>query len=1060
LLFVGLESERKVYASSNSKSNVMKKQVRKRSVGRYGFLFFFLGLLVAGYQGKGQELNVAGRVTSAEDGTPLPGVSITIKGTSTGTQTDIEGRYTLSASRGSVLVFSYIGTVSQEIAVGNATTIDVALAADVKTLSEVVVTAFGIQQEKRSINYAAQIVSAEVLTRNAEPNIVTALQGKVAGAYIQNSGGAPGAGTNIVIRGLTSVDPNRSSSPLFVIDGIPISNETYSGNLLPSTGSNAPLIAGSSARNSGEQYSNTNRAADLNPNDIESMSILKGPAATALYGLRAANGAVIITTKKGKAGAANIRFNTSVGWDEVNKVPEIQRLYREGTSGVRRVGVPGAGTPFQTFGPRITANDPIYDNFTNFFRTGLRISNDLGVSGATEKASYTTSVSHLYQKGIVPHSDWNRTTARVSGAFNINSKLTVSGSVTYSNSGGQRPQGGDKSIMSALNYHTTSVDVNDYINPDGTIKSYAGTIIDNPRYVAEFSTLTDNVNRSLGNVGFTYNPTNWLTIDYKLGADIYSDARTRIAPNGLDISSQVGGFVIEDRSNYREINSNLLVTATHSFSEDLKGSILLGNSLLDISQDVVNVRGENFTLPGNYSLNNTINKFTEKGGYKRRIAGIFADAKLEYRNRLYLNITGRNDWSSTLPKQNRSFFYPSVSLGYVFTESLGLSNNGIFSYGKVRASWAQVGKDASPYQVGDYYQAASRFPFGSVGGIRRSTTAGGTENLKPETTTSLEIGAELKFFGNRLSLDATYYKANSVDQIVEVPISNTTGYARFVTNAGELQNQGVELLLGATPFQKGDFSWDISLNWSKNVSKVISLPEGINEIVFQDDRIVNKLVIGGSAGDLYGRPYQRDAQGRLLIGADGYPFWTDAFVKVGNALPDWQGGITNTFNYKALSLSFLIEVRQGGDVYDTGLRNRLRNGIDERTALRDVQVIFDGVTSSGEANSTPVIISGDAFYRNPEGRYNGVADIILQDASWVRLRNASISYTMSRSTIQRLPFQNVRLTVSGNNLVLLTPYKGFDPEGTSYGAGSNLFGYTGLNIPATRNVTVTAGFTF
>jgi TonB-linked SusC/RagA family outer membrane protein len=1029
----------------------MNQNVRKNLFGWKSFLLLITWLHVAGFQAKAQDMSISGRVTSAEDGTTLPGVSVTIKGTSTGTQTDAQGRYQLSAASGSVLVFSYIGTVSEEITVGNATVIDVVLAADLKTLGEVVITALGIQQEKRAVNYATQSISSETLTRNAEPNIVTALQGKVAGAYIQSSGGAAGAGTNIVIRGLTSIDPNRPSSPLFVVDGIPISNETYSSNILPTSGSNAP--------NSSEQYSNTNRAADLNPNDIESMSILKGPAATALYGLRAANGAVIITTKKGKAGAASIRFNTSVGWDQVNKVPEIQRMYREGASGVRRMGVPGASTPFQTFGPKITANDPIYDNFTNFFRTGLRISNDLGVSGANEKASYTTSISNLYQQGIVPNSDWNRTTARVSGAFNINSKLTVSGSVMYSNSGGKRPQGGDKSIMSALNYHTTSADVNDYINPDGTVNSYAGTIIDNPRYLAEFSTLTDNVNRSLGNVGFTYNPTSWLTIDYKLGMDVYSDARTRVAPNDLDISYQVGGFVIEDRNNYREINSNLYITATRSFGEDWKGSLLLGNNLLDISQDQVNVRGEGLTLPGNYSLNNTINKFTEQGGYKRKIAGVFADAKLEYRSRLYLSLTGRNDWSSTLPRQNRSFFYPSVSLGYVFTESLNLSTSSVFNYGKVRASWAQVGKDAPPYFVGDYYQAATRFPFDGVGGIRRSGTAGGTENLKPETTTSVELGAELKFLSNRLSLDLTYYKANSTNQIVQVPVSNTTGFSRFITNAGEIQNQGLELLLGITPLQTSNFSWDISLNWSKNVSKVISMPPGINEIIFQEDRIVNKLVVGGSAGDLYGRPYQRDAQGRLLIGSDGYPFWATDLVKVGNALPDWQGGITNTFNYKALSLSFLIEVRQGGDAYDTGMRNRLRNGVDARTSLRDVQVIFDGVTSTGEANTRPVVLSGDAFYRN-EGRYNGAADILLQDASWVRLRNASVSYTLSRSKMPRLPFQSLRLSVSGNNLILITPFKGFDPEGTAYGAGNNAFGYTGLNIPATRNVTVTAGFTF
>ncbi|MBC7920006.1 MAG: SusC/RagA family TonB-linked outer membrane protein [Ferruginibacter sp.] len=1028
---------------------------RERTKPRHHCLGFALRsglLLLLALPSFAQNRTVSGRVTAAEDGSPLPGVSVTVKGTTAGTQTDADGRYQLSASEDNTLVFSYIGTLTQEIRVGSAATLDVVLVADAKQLSEVVVTAFGIAQERRAVNYAVQQISSDVLTKNAEPNVVNALQGKVAGAYIQSSGGAAGAGTTILIRGLNSISPNRSSSPLFVIDGVPISNETYAGSQLPSSGSNSP--------GSNEQYSNTNRAVDLNPNDIESLSVLKGPAATALYGLRAANGAVIITTKRAKVGAPSVRFNTSVGWDEVNKVPGIQRQYREGTSGVRRIGVAGAGTPFQTFGPKVTENDPVYDNFTHFFRTGLKVNNDVGLSGATDRASYTTSASHLYQKGIVPNSDWKRTTVRVGGSFNINDKLSVSGAVTYSNSGGSRPQGGDKSVMSALNYHTTSADVNDYINPDGSIRSYAGSIIDNPRYLAEFSTLKDNVNRNIGNVGFTYKPLDWLTVDYKLGADIYSDSRTRLAPNGLDISSQVGGFVIEDRNNYREINSNLYITATKSFGEDLKGSLLVGNNLLDIREDVVNVRGEGFTLAGNYSLNNTVNKFTNKGGRRNKLSGVFADAKLEYKGTLYLSLTGRNDWSTTLPKQNRSFFYPSVNLGYLFTESLGLSNSNVFNYGKLRVAVAGVGKDASAYQTGTYFQAASRFPFNGVGGVRRSTTSGGTEDLQPESTTSLELGTELRFFGNRLSLDLTYYKAVTDGQIVEVPISNVTGYAAYITNAGEIRNEGFEALVNATPVRLGNFSWDVSLNWSRNKSEVLSLPEGLSEIVFQDDRIVNKLVVGGSAGDLYGRPYRRDAQGRLLIDANGYPTWTDAFVKVGNALPDWQGGVTNTFTYRALALSFLVEVRQGGDVYDTGLRNRLRNGVDERTAVRDQQVVFEGVTETGEVNAKEVILSGDAFYRNPEARYNGVADILLQDASWVRLRNASLSYLLTKAAIGRLPFQTVRFTVSGNNLVLLTKYRGFDPEGTAYGAGSNSFGYSGLNIPATRNVTVAASITF
>jgi TonB-linked SusC/RagA family outer membrane protein len=997
-----------------------------------------------------QPTTVTGTVNDLENGSLIPGVNVTLKGTTRGTITDAAGNFSIDVPPDAVLTVSFIGYKTQEVVVGGSTSLTIQLEVDVTALSEVVVTALGVKQEKRALGYAAQELKGSELTNSRPTNIVSALQGRVAGVRIQNSSGAAGAGTSILIRGVNSLSPNRSSEPLFVIDGVPMSNETLVGNNLPSNSLN--LTEGK------DQYSQSNRAIDLNPDDIETLTVLKGPAATALYGLRASNGVVIVTTKKGQAGKPQVSYTGSVGWDEVNKTPGIQRQYREGANGVRRLGVPGAGTPFQTFGPRITENDPIYDNLKDFFRTGTRINNSLSVSGGNERSTYFTSVSHLKQKGIVPNSDWERTTFKLTGNHAFTKRFSMRGGAMYSNSGGTRPQGGDKSIMSALTYHTTSVDVNDYINPDGSIKSYAGTTIDNPRYLAEFSTLTDNVNRIIGYLGTNIQLADWLTADYQLGVDYYGDSRTRIAPAGLDITNTINGFIVEERHTYREINSNFLLTATHSFSPDLKGSVMVGNNVLDINYNQINARGEGFGMEGFYDLSNTANKFTIEDGLIRRLVGVFGDAKLEYKSMIYVNVTGRNDWSSTLPKENRSFFYPSINAGYVFTETLGLSSNPVFNYGKLRASWAQVGKDASAYQIGQYYEVARDFPFNGVNGFRKSTTVG-SENLRSEKTTSLEFGTELKFFNNRLSLDATYYRALSENQIVEVPVSNVAGLSRYVTNAGEIRNQGVEVLLTGTPLRTRDFSWDVSLNWSANRSRVLSMPEGISEIMFMDDRIANKVEVGGSIGDLYGRPYKRDANGQLIIDASGYPVWSDVpLKKVGNALPDWMGGVINTFSWKGLSLSFLIEIREGGDVYDTGLRNRLRNGIDERTSERYVYRVFEGVTATGEPNTTPAWIDHN-FYRD-EDAYNGVSEILLQDASWVRLRSANISYTFGKSILGKSPFTSLTVSVAGNNLLLFTPYRGYDPEGSAYGSGNNTFGYSGLNIPTTRSVTLSVSANF
>lgn len=1007
-----------------------------------------------------QSRSISGNVTDLSDDTPLPGVNIIVKGTTTGTVTDVDGNYKLTVPEDAqTLVFSSVGYVTKEVNIGNQTEIHVQLSPDVQSLQEVVVTSFGIEREKKALGYAVQELQGEEITQTKQPNIINALQGKVAGVTIQSSGGQPGAGANIIIRGITSLSPTANNQPLFVIDGIPVSNETIAGNMLPSAGSNSP--------GSSEQYAFSNRAVDINPDDIENISILKGPAATALYGLRAANGAVIITTKKGKAGKATINVSSSYGLDVLNKWPDIQTTYREGRFGRLRFYSDGEPLRFQTFGPPVREGVPVYDNFQRFFETGSRFDNSVSVSGGSEKATFFTSVSRLDQEGIVPFSGWDRTTLKVSGTSQFSDKLGVSGAVNYINSGGTRASSGDKSIFSSLSYYSPTFDVNDYINPDGTQRDFSGGIIDNPRYIARFSNLEDDVNRIFGNLGFNYKVTDWLSLDYKIGTDVYSDSRNRVGPPNTDVGSQVNGFIIEEKINYQEINSNLFITASKDITEQFRGSILIGHNLTDIRSDLINVRGEGFALRNFNDLSNATNFFTYKDASLHRIVGVFTNIELEYAGTVFLTLTGRNDWSSTLPEDNRSFFYPSANLGYIFTETLGLGESNIFNYGKLRLSYAEVGKDAGPYQVGRYFERTPGFPFLGINGFRIDEQLGSPE-LKPERTTSYEIGTDLRFFNNHFGIDLTYFVQNSQDQIVPVPVSNATGFSTFITNAGEIQNRGIELLIDVTPVQVGNFQWTASLNWSRIRNEVLSMPEGVDEIIFTDAfYIQNKLVEGGSAGDLYGFAFRRDNQGRLLIDDNGFPSVNNTeYVKVGNALPDWQGGLTNTFSYKGLSLSFLLELRQGGDVFDVSLRNSIRNGILKETERRYEQVIFKGVRNVGTdenpeyvENDIPVEITGENLYRDGN-RYNNAAEVILQDASWFRLRNLSLSYSLPANMLDDTLFKNVQFSFTGNNLFLSTPFRGFDPEGSQFGSGSNSFGFTGLGAPQTRSFTLGVNVTF
>jgi TonB-linked SusC/RagA family outer membrane protein len=1005
---------------------------------------------------KAQNGGIRGKVTD-QDGIEIPGVSVSIKGTPTGTLTDEKGEYSIQAGHGAILVFSFIGFKRREVVVDSRQVVDIKMEADVSMLDEVVVTALGQTQEKRALGYAVQSIKADEIRESGNPNMVGALQGKVAGAVITGSGGAPGAGVNIILRGITSLSGSADNQPLFVIDGIIISNATTAGNPLPSAGTASPGAA--------EQFANTNRAADINPDDVESISVLKGPAATALYGLRASNGAIIITTKRGKSGKLNVSVSLSGGVDVLGKSPDIQKRFIQGRFGefispteVRQ------RTPYQSFGPSVIGNttDKIYDNFRGFYQIGFRTNNNITLTKGSDKGNIYFSVGHNYQQGIVPSTNFERTSGKIAGTYNLTKRLTASASFNYIRSGGKRPPAGDKSVFSALSYWPNTYDVNDYLNPDGSYKNLLPGFTDNPRYLVEKSPRIDEVNRYIGDFTLNYNITDWLTVKYQVTMDAFNERRKRQVDSTFDVGTAVKGFLIKENINYREINSNLYVTASKQFNENWNGSLMVGNSVVDSKRpNSYYERGEGWRAPFSDEIESYRNQ--QKRFYsplQYRIVSFFADAKLSYKDLLYLNVTGRNDQVSTLPQANNSFFYPSFSAGYIFTENL--PKNNILSYGKLRASWAQVGKGTDPYVIGVYYELADNFPFGNTvpGYIRRSTTA--ADNLKPERTTSIEFGTELRFFNNRLMLDATYFTMDSKDQIVRAPVSNVSGYSFYYTNIGLIRNKGIELLMSLKPIRSSKFNWDMSLNFTKMSGTVVDMPDELEEIAYFDNgsRGVLKVREGSKVGELWGLDYLRAPDGQLLIQSNGFPLTSQVTTPYGNALPDWTAGLNNTFNYKGLSLSFLLEWRQGGDVVDLGERNAFRAGSIKITEKRYEQVVFKGVVEQKGADNSisyvpnkQAVVIDDAFYNPSTARYMGnAANFNIQDGSWFRLRTVSLSYAIPKTALAKTVFAGgVRFSFTGTNLFLNTPFRGYDPEALTFGSGTNLIGFVGRNNPATKS---------
>lgn len=1023
-----------------------------------------------------QSRQITGTVTD-DKGVPLPAVSVIEKGTTNGTVTNEQGNFTLTL-RGTnpVLVISYTGMQPQEIRVGSQNNYSVSMSAGGQ-MSEVVVTALGIRREKRALGYSAQEVSGDALNQTKQTNIVNALRGQVAGVQINSGGGAPGQGSRIIIRGIKSLDPNKDNQPLFVIDGIIMDNST-------TTVSTAGSLRGLS-----------NRAADINPDDVESISVLRGGAATALYGQAGSNGVVVITTKTAKAGRMRMNFTTTYGVDEVNKLPEVQTKFSQGFVGTTsRVPEYDPTTIFSAWGPTVqevkridpSQNDFLYHHYGRGYQKGNQFRSSLNISGGTENALLTSSFSYFKQNGTIPNSDYRNISARVGGQFKYGI-LRISPSINFINSGGLRVNA-DR-FNEQLTYWSPRLDVRDYIKPDGTMKGYR----DNPIYGTYVNQFRDNVNRLIGNVAFTLSPVKWFDLDYRLGMDYTADFRRHAGRGALGLVGELHyadnglGFVDENRISNRVLTSNLIGTFKKDWGTKLNTVLRIGNDVRAIKYDRITASGSELDVPTLLSLNNAKVRTNTQYLEDYRIVSAFGDLTVGYDNFLFLNVTGRNDWSSTLDPQFNSFFYPSASLSYIFTENFTAPS--WLSYGKLRASLAEIGKDASPYDNNSYYNSSIITSSSQVAWTRGD--ARGDRLLKPERTTTLEIGTELRFLQNRLGLDFTWYKLNSRDQIIPIFLSPTSGYTEIKTNAGEIENRGIEVVLNANPVKSRDFSWNTTLNFSRNRNKVVSIKEGLSEIIvgtqfgYVNAGVTIKYIPGLPVGNLYGTTFQRYYGGKpddkmtfqrdlpMVIASTGsnagFPA-TDLTQRIlGNSQPDWIGGITNTLTYKQVRVSFLIETQQGQERYNQLANFMAAFGISKFTEDRTTYKVFPGVLANGTPNTQSVYMGmgrasasdprdyGNGYYRNI---YRTISEPFVEDASWTRLRYLSVSYQLPSRFFKSNVVKGASITFTGNNLLLWTKYSGFDPETSSSAASSNADGFTGFSYPALRSYLLSINLDF
>lgn len=986
-------------------------------------ILFFISLFCLG-SSYAQNGPVKGQIKDNK-GIGIPGVTIKVKGSSTGVASGADGSYQITATAGSVLVFSAIGYTAQEQTVNNNYTLDVTLQPDNRELNEVVVTALGLKRDKRSLTYSTQQLNAKEIMDTKETNVVNTLAGKIAGVQITSSSGTPGASSKIVVRGAVSINGNNQA--LFVVDGVPINN-SETGNV------------GGGAAGAG-----TNRAVDIDPSTIETISILKGSAATALYGSEGARGVVLITTKNGgfnKKPVFTISSDFSV---DKGIFPDRQTTWAQGTNGVYANGEDQKTG--QSWGPAMAGLQvngqqvPTYNPY-DFYQTGHTVNNTLSVAGGGPVSDYYLSYSFLDQTGIVPKADFQRHSFFVKHSNKITDKITATFQMTYANSEQNRlPEGASNGPQFVVFVQPVSWNPYPVLNPDGSQRLYRFSR-NAPLWTLDHINNRAVVNRFIPITTLNYKPLSWLTITERLGADI----STEQVKYTEDPSAAIGlkGQIKDQNILSRQFNNDFIVDADKQFGK-FNVNVLLGSNFISSYDQVSNQNGSGLVIDGltNVSAGSVVTS-SESHSLKRKL-GFYGQANIDYNKFLILSLTQRYDGSSVFVADKQFYSYGSVAASFIASELLPASVNKVMNFSKIRLSYATVGNDViGPYSLLTPYNQAARntptgsflFPYNGQAGFLMSDVYGNPD-LKNERLFEYEAGLELKFLNSRIGLDASYFDRKSVDGIIPgVAISAATGYASTNVSTASVRNRGLELLLTGSPLRNNDFSWDITFNFTKIKSKVLAITPGLDQL--------GRIIVGQPYNIFYGNRYARNAQGTMLVSDTGLPIVNDQGI-VGDPNPDFLAGINNSFRFKNWTLNFFFDMKKGGDVQNDVEAAGYFNGTSKITENRDNLVVPGVYASSGLPNTTSV--TAQSYYQTLQ------YETFIQDGTYVKLRQLGLSYALNSKLLKRTPFSAASFSVTGRNLWIYSPhFTGADPEVNSYGTANGVQGIYSFSTPTSRSI--------
>jgi TonB-linked SusC/RagA family outer membrane protein len=1027
-------------------------------------------LLLLSFSGIYAQTQISGKVTGGAGNPPLPGVTVVIKGSKTGTTTDTEGKFSIaSAGPGTVLSFSYIGYVKQDVEVGNKTYFDITLVEDATSLSEVVVTALGIQREKKSLGYAIQEVSGTTLSDAKETNLANAFTGKVAGLQVVRSSNGAGGSSKIVLRGNTSL--TGSNQPLIVVDGIPIDNFT-------GTTENGYWGAGLDLGNG---------LGDISAEDIETMSVLKGPSAAALYGSRAGNGVILITTKSGrKQPGLGITFSSTLGTESIFIKPELQNSFGQGSENIFN--------PMSTtsWGPKVegqtvtkwdSTQSPlnIHDNVNNFLRTGSSQNYSLGLQQQYGSTAVFASLNYLEDRSIIPGNKLKRVnfTSKATTHFGAESRWTSDVKMSYNNTSGyNRPiNGRDNSSVFVLYMLPRSLDITDFsaaTNEFGKMLWYPGApgSQSNPYWLSKYNLNNDVRNRFIMNGSLKYAFTDWLDAEVKAGGDLYttSTESKTYAGGPLSNSYSLG------KQTFSETNYSALIKASKDeVIGQLGGTFTFGGNLMQQKYSSLTVNTGALEVPNLFTPTNAAGAASIWPGYSRKkINSIYGSLGLNYGGWVFFDVTARNDWSSALIEENRSYFYPSYSLSYVVSDMLDKMGTTMplwFSYAKLRGSYATVGNDLAPYQLYNGYNI-SKDPLSHTIAVRQSLLK--DSGVKSELIKNLELGAELKFLNNRLSLDFTWYKSNATRQLIDIPMDPMSGYSNMKVNAGNIQNKGIEIMANVAILTKPtSVNWNLTANFSRNENKIIDIAKDMGVNSYQlgawDDLFI-RATTDGLYGDIYGTKFLRVKDeaspyfGKMILTAGGLPQRDSEIYKLGNQQAKGLLGISNNFSYKGVGFSFLVDARLGGEIFsasNVGLQSAGTAAITAPGGERP-ELVVDGVIAGEGGAYTPNTgaVTQQQYWGTVSTLNNlGVGEAYIYDATNVRLRNVMLSYSLPKKLLGKT-FQRAKISASANNVWMIKSHlNGIDPESV-FATGTNAVGFENGGFPTMRSFlfSLTLGF--